>query len=668
MATNKLNPHTNSARLSDREVQEILDRSERSTLLRFSTAGSVDDGKSTLIGRLLHDSKNVYDDHIAALERKARNKGSLAIDLSLLTDGLRAEQEQGITIDVAYRYFSTPKRRFILADSPGHEQYTRNMATGASTADLTIILIDARKGVLIQTKRHSFIASLLGVPRLLVCVNKMDLVDYKQQVFDQITADYTEFAAKLGIKEIKFVPVSALSGDCIVKPSENMPWYSGETVLEYLENVYVAGDRNRVDLRFPVQYVIRPDQSYRGYAGQIRSGRVAVGDEVLALPSNRRSKVKTIDYLDSDPAKCSLQEASAPLSVVLTLEDEIDISRGDMIVRAQNVPQIKRDFEAMLVWMSQEPMDLSRSYIVMHTSRETKGYVASVNYRVDVNTLHREPLNREGSRGLELNEIGRVGFSTKQPLFIDPYERNRATGNFIVVDEESFQTVAAGMIIDRRASALSEANDLGPVSGGGDSGEAERVLHREEGAITRSMREERAGHRAVTVWCTGLSGSGKSTLAKSLEGRLFADGRLVYRLDGDNLRFGLNRNLGFSEEERLENIRRAAEVAKLFNDAGVTVICSFISPLKRDRECAREIIGAASFIEVYLSTALGECERRDPHGLYARARSGEISRFTGISSPYEAPDAANLVLDTTELGVEECVSRVLEVLGGGLGQ
>jgi bifunctional enzyme CysN/CysC len=667
MANGKLDPHLDIGQLSEQEVQEILERSERTTLLRFSTAGSVDDGKSTLIGRLLHDSKNVYDDHIAALERKARNRGSLAIDLSLLTDGLRAEQEQGITIDVAYRYFSTPKRRFILADSPGHEQYTRNMATGASTADLTIILIDARKGVLIQTKRHSFIAALLGVPRLLVCVNKMDLVDYKQQVFDQITADYTEFAAKLGIKEIKFIPVSALSGDCIVKPSENMSWYSGETVLEYLENVYVAGDRNRVDLRFPVQYVIRPDQSYRGYAGQIRSGRIAVGDEVLALPSNRRSKVKTIDYLDSDPGRCSLQEASAPLSVVLTLEDEIDISRGDMIVRLQNVPQIKREFEAMLVWMSHEPMDLSRSYIVMHTSRETKGYITAVNYRVNVSTLHREPLNRDGGRGLELNEIGRVAISVKQPLFIDPYERNRATGNFIVVDEESFQTVAAGMVIERRASVASGVND--PTKGEqviDKEGGVQQVLHREDGAITRSMREERVGHRALTVWCTGLSGSGKSTLAKSLEGRLFAEGRPVYRLDGDNLRFGLNRNLGFSETDRRENIRRAAEVAKLFNDAGVTVICSFISPLRGDRECAREIIGEGSFIEVYLSTRLAECERRDPHGLYLRARSGEIAQFTGISSPYEPPDAPTLVLDTEVLGVEECVRRVISVLGGGV--
>ena len=636
--------------LTDSQVREILAKSERTTMLRFSTAGSVDDGKSTLIGRLLSDSKNVYDDHIAALEKKAKNKGEDQIDLALLTDGLRAEQEQGITIDVAYRYFSTPKRRFILADTPGHEQYTRNMATGASTADLTIILIDARKGVLTQTKRHSFIASLLGVPRLLVCVNKMDLVEYKQEVFEEIRADYSGFSAKLGIKEIKFIPVSALKGDFIVAPSQNMPWYSGETVMQHLENVYIGADRNQIDFRFPVQYVIRPDQNYRGYAGQIRSGSISVGEDIVVLPSLRRSKVRSIDYMDADPTKRSIESAAAPLSVSITLDDEIDISRGDMIVRSHNIPQVRKEFEAMLVWMSEKPMDRARSYIIMHTSRQTKSYVTAVNYRVNVNSLHRE----EG-RALELNEIGRVSIATKQPLFIDPYEKNRSTGNFILVDVDSFQTVAGGMIIDRQPREIAGV--------GGNKSPRSADIHREDGSITRGARESRFGHRAVTVWCTGLSGSGKSTLAKALEARMFNDSRPVYRLDGDNLRFGINHDLGFSKEDRRENVRRAAEVAKLFNDAGVSVICSLISPMRGDRERAREIVGSESFVEVYLSAPISECEKRDPHGLYRKARAGEISEFTGVSAPYEAPESPDLELDTSKLSVDECVESLLNKLG-----
>lgn len=634
--------------VSDEEVREILAQSERNTLLRFSTAGSVDDGKSTLIGRLLHDSKNVYDDHIDALEKKAKSKGSEAIDLSLLTDGLRAEQEQGITIDVAYRYFSTPKRRFILADTPGHEQYTRNMATGASTADLTIILIDARKGVLTQTKRHSFIASLLGVPRLLVAVNKMDLVGYDQKVFDSIREEYTTFVSKLGIREVTFIPVSALQGDCVVRPGNNMPWYSGGTIMDYLENVYVAGDRNQVDFRFPVQYVIRPDQNYRGYAGQIRSGHIHVGDEVVVLPSLRRSTVRSIDYMDSDPSKRSLTVATAPQSVVLTLKDEIDISRGDMLVRAHNVPHTVREFEAMMVWMSEAPMDCSRSYIVMHTSRQTKAFIHSISYRVNVNTL-----SREEGKPLALNEIGRVALTTKAPLFVDSYDKNRATGNFIVIDEESFQTVAGGMIIDRQPPGSSyqpgESNAVTPRS---------EFIHREDGEINRQRRELSFGSKAVTVWCTGLSGSGKSTLAKALEAKLFSEGRPVYRLDGDNIRFGLNSNLGFSIEDRRENIRRVAEVAKLFNDAGISVICSLISPMQIDRQRAREIIGDMSFIEVYVNTPLKECEKRDPHGLYRKARSGEIAEFTGISAPYESPENPEVELDTTTHSIGVCVDLV----------
>ena len=638
------------ARISDEEVRAILAKGEKTSLLRFSTAGSVDDGKSTLIGRLLHDSKNVYEDHISALEKKAQSKGSVGIDLAHLTDGLKAEQEQGITIDVAYRYFSTPKRRFILADTPGHEQYTRNMATGASTADLTIILIDARKGILTQTKRHSFIASLLGVPRLLVAVNKMDLVDYSQEVFESIKQEYTTFAAKLGVREIKFIPVSALKGDCIVERGDSMSWYSGETILEYLENVYVAGDGNSVDFRFPVQYVLRPDQNYRGYAGQIRSGHIQVGEEVMVLPSQRRSKIKSIDYLDVDPDKCSLESASAPQSVALSLEDEIDISRGDMLVRSHNVPHVRQEFEAMLVWMSETPMDCSRSYIVMHTSRETKSYINEVSYRIDVNSL-----SREEGQPLSLNEIGRVSITTRTPLFVDPYGKNRSTGNFIVIDEETFHTVAGGMIIDRQPQEVfHQASDEGTAQS-----PRSQFIHREDSVIDRTAREEAFGHKAVTVWCTGLSGSGKSTIAKALEDKLFQDKRPVYRLDGDNLRFGLNNNLGFSKDDRRENIRRAAEVAKLFNDAGITVICSLISPMAIDRARAKEIIGADSFIEVFLSTPLAECEKRDPHGLYRKARAGEIEGFTGISSPYEAPESADIEIDTSVCSVEVAVELLV---------
>jgi bifunctional enzyme CysN/CysC len=584
------------------------------------------------------------------LKKKHRVRGSVGIDLAHLTDGLKAEQEQGITIDVAYRYFSTPKRRFILADTPGHEQYTRNMATGASTADLTIILIDARKGILTQTKRHSFIASLLGVPRLLVAVNKMDLVDYSQEVFESIKQEYTTFAAKLGVREIKFIPVSALKGDCIVERGDSMSWYSGETILEYLENVYVAGDGNSVDFRFPVQYVLRPDQNYRGYAGQIRSGHIQVGEEVMVLPSQRRSKIKSIDYLDVDPDKCSLESASAPQSVALSLEDEIDISRGDMLVRSHNVPHVRQEFEAMLVWMSETPMDCSRSYIVMHTSRETKSYINEVSYRIDVNSL-----SREEGQPLSLNEIGRVSITTRTPLFVDPYGKNRSTGNFIVIDEETFHTVAGGMIIDRQPQEVfHQASDEGTAQS-----PRSQFIHREDSVIDRTAREEAFGHKAVTVWCTGLSGSGKSTIAKALEDKLFQDKRPVYRLDGDNLRFGLNNNLGFSKDDRRENIRRAAEVAKLFNDAGITVICSLISPMAIDRARAKEIIGADSFIEVFLSTPLAECEKRDPHGLYRKARAGEIEGFTGISSPYEAPESADIEIDTSVCSVEVAVELLV---------
>lgn len=641
------------------DIQTFLAQSAKSSLLRFSTAGSVDDGKSTLIGRLLHDSKNILEDHLHSLKKGAPSKeAGEPFNLALVTDGLRAEREQGITIDVAYRYFSTAKRRFILADSPGHEQYTRNMATGASTADLTIVLVDARKGVITQTKRHSFIASLLGVPRLLLAVNKMDLVDYSEKVFNLIKNEYSEFAAKLGVRDLRFIPVSALQGENIVHPGANMPWYRGETIMDYLENVFVGADTNMVDFRFPVQYVIRPHQNYRGYAGQIRSGSIRVGEELMVLPSRRCSKVKSIDYLSPDPAKRSLQTAYAPMSVSLTLEDEIDISRGDMLVRPQNAPSAVNEFEAMVVWMGERPMDPKRSYIALHTTRQTRAYIDEVKYKVDVNTL-----SRHESNALHLNEIGRVSFRSKNPLFLDPYSKNRSTGNFIIVDEEDFLTVGAGMIIDRLPH---EGRAPAKLDASGEIKVKATNLHEEKGLISRQDREELSGHRAVTLWFTGLSGSGKSTIAKALEHNLFVSKRPVFRLDGDNLRTGLNKDLGFSAEDRKENIRRAACVAKLLNDAGVTVIASFISPFASDRAQAAEIIGADNFIEVYLETALEVCEKRDPHGLYQKAREGKIIEFTGISSPYEAPLNPAIKLDTSATDAESCAKLIVEYLSQSL--
>jgi bifunctional enzyme CysN/CysC len=638
--------------MSYTNVLEFLEESAKCTLLRFSTAGSVDDGKSTLIGRLLHDSKNIYEDQLESLKKRSQKRGALTtapIELALVTDGLKAEQEQGITIDVAYRYFSTPKRRFILADSPGHEQYTRNMATGASTADLTIILIDASKGVITQTRRHSFIASLMGVPRLLVAVNKMDLVDFSEEVFNQIKVDYISFAEKLGIRDVRFIPVSALNGDNVVKNSENMPWYHGESLIDYLENVYNQSDVNLVDFRFAVQYVINPSANYRGYAGQIASGVIRVGEEVLCLPSMKKSKIKSIELFSPTDQKHSLTEARAPQSVVMTLEDQIDVGRGHMLVRPGNPAKVEKTFDSMMVWMSEAPLDMGKQYIIKHTTNETKALITEIKYKVDINSLSRKP----GS-ALNLNEIGRLSLTTAAPLFVDTYRQNRNTGNFVLVDAQTFETVAAGMILDHSSHDLALLTEE-------DSSPKSQNLHAEIGNIQRSDREDKFGFAASTFWFTGLSGSGKSTVAKALEQRFFDGARPVYRLDGDNLRTGLNRDLDFSFEGRQENLRRVAEVAKLFNDAGISVICSFISPTLADREAAKNIIGAESFIEVHISTALEVCEQRDPHNLYKKARSGEIKNFTGISAPYEAPTRPDLSLDTGKLSVDDCVNLLLDL-------
>jgi len=619
-------------------LEQFLRQVQEADLLRFTTAGSVDDGKSTLIGRLLHDSKNIYEDHLASLAKDSRAAGREEIDFALLTDGLKAEREQGITIDVAYRHFATPKRRFIIADTPGHEQYTRNMVTGASTANLAIILIDARNGVLTQSKRHGFIASLLGIPHLVVAVNKMDLVDYSQAVYEEICEEYREFCAKLPGRDVTFIPMSALMGDNVVQRSARMPWYDGTPVLSHLENVHIASDQNLIDLRFPVQYVLRPNQSFRGYCGTVASGVVRVGDEVVALPSGNKTRVSRILAAGDD-----VDHAFPPQSVVVCLEDEIDLSRGDMIAHPANLPWTASDVEAMLIWMDTQPLKLGRQYVIKHTTRTIRGRINELKYRIDPNTLHRQQAD-----SLSLNEIGRIGMQLLRPVLCDEYARNRQTGSFVVIDPQTNFTVGAGMVIDR--SHRYEA---------ADTMVADRNLTRHVGQVSSEERERLFGHRPVTIWLTGLSGSGKSTLAYALEKRLTEEGHACFVLDGDNVRHGLNRDLGFSEDDRAENIRRVAEVAKLMNDSGLIVITSFISPFRADRAAAKEIIGADRFSEVFVDAPIEVCEQRDPKGLYAKARKGEIAEFTGISSPYEAPEEPSLVIETATMAGEQCTEALL---------
>ena len=615
-------------------------------LLRFTTAGSVDDGKSTLIGRLLYDSKAIFEDQMEAVERASRNRGDAYVDLALLTDGLRAEREQGITIDVAYRYFATPKRKFIIADTPGHIQYTRNMVTGASTAELAIILIDARKGVVTQSKRHGFIASLLEIPHILVAVNKMDLVDYDQETYRRIVAEYTEFAAKLSIQDLTFIPISALQGDNVVNKSLRMRWYDGPTLLHHLENVNIGASRNLVDFRFPVQMVLRPHQDFRGFAGQIASGSITPGEEIVALPSGRTSRVRAIHSYTQQ-----MQEAAEGDSVTITLEDEIDISRGDMIVRKHNLPQVSNQLECTLCWMNEEPMNPQGSYILLHGTRQVRAFVAELNYRIDVDTLHREQAHTLG-----LNEIGRVKLTTTQPLFFDPYKLNRATGSFILIDPYTNVTVAAGMIRSR-ARTLDEVVEAQP--------EARRKSANvvwEGTEITREMRERRNGHGAAVLWFTGLSGSGKSTVARRLERRLFERGCQTTYLDGDNVRHGLNGDLGFSPADRKENIRRVAEVARLAFDHGNLTLCTFISPYRADRDFARKLLPEGRFLEIYVRCDLEVLKRRDPKGLYAKALAGQIPEFTGISSPYEEPQQAEIVVETDVQSVDDIVDLILDEL------
>jgi len=628
------------------DIDAYLAEHERKELLRLLTCGSVDDGKSTLIGRLFYDSKMIYEDTLRALERDSAIHGTTGggFDPALFTDGLKAEREQGITIDVAYRYFSTAKRKFIIADTPGHEQYTRNMATGASTCDLAIILVDARNGVVTQTRRHSFIVTLLGIKHVLVAINKMDLVGFSEEVFEKIRADYKDFAARLDVSDLHFIPISALKGDNVVDPSPNMPWYRGSTLMNFLDTVYIGSDRNMEDFRFPVQYVNRPHLDFRGFCGTVASGIVRRGDEVMALPSRTTSRVKSIVTLDGE-----LEEAFCPQAVTLTLEDEIDISRGDMIVRPRNVPKLEQRFDAMLVWMAEQPLVTGKQYLFKQTTKMVTGTVDALRYRVDVNTLH-----RQDASSLRLNEIGRCAVTLTEPIAFDDYRRNRVTGAFIVIDRITNGTLGAGMILARATGDQRHDHwDDAPLA---------RTLHSQQSNVTVEERASRFGQTGVTILLTGLTGSGKSSIAYTLERRLFDAGQASVVLDGQNMRLGISRDLGFTAEDRSENLRRSAEVAKLMNDAGLISIGAFVAPSEEVRQRAAHVIGAERFLVVYLSAPVEVCRQRDQRGQYAKADNGEIASFPGVSSPYEPPPAPDLVLPTHELSVEQCADRILEML------
>ena len=630
--------------------------SDHSDLLRFTTAGSVDDGKSTLIGRLLLDTQNIHQDQLEAVARASRERGEPYMDLALFTDGLKAEREQRITIDVAHRYFATPRRKFIIADTPGHIQYTRNMVTGASTAELAIILIDAQRGVLTQSKRHGFIASLLRIPHIVVAVNKMDLVGYRSDVYDAIVAEYNAFAAKLSVPDLTYIPVSALQGDNVVHPSAHMPWYEGPSLLYHLEHVSAGSTRNLVDFRFPVQMALRPDHSFRGYMGQVASGTIQPGDEVLVLPSGQKSRVRSLVTFEGE-----LEEAAAGDAVTLTLEDELDVSRGDMIVRLRNVPQVATTLDCTLCWLGETPLDPHSDYLLQHTTRQVRARVEELTYRIDVDTLHREPAHT-----LTLNEIGRARLAVTQPIFFDAYQANRATGSFILVDLYTNNTVAAGMIRGPATEPVTPvAADV--VAADAVAAPTEQRLRSsnvmwEHTHIGRAQREERHGHKAAVLWFTGLSGAGKSTLAQALERRLFALGCQVIYLDGDNVRHGLNGDLGFAPEDRKENIRRVAEVAKLTFENGLLTLCAFISPYAAERQFARSLLPPGRFVEIYVKCDIDEAQRRDPKGLYARARRGEIRGFTGVDEPYEVPSHPELIVDTVQNSPEENVDQIVGYL------
>jgi len=600
-------------------------------LLRFITCGSVDDGKSTLIGRLLYESHMLLEDQIEALASDSRRLGTQGdeLDFALLVDGLAAEREQGITIDVAYRFFATERRKYIVADTPGHEQYTRNMVTGASTADLAIILIDARKGVLTQTRRHSYLVSLLGIRRIVLAINKMDLVDYSQQLYGEVEHAYREFAARIGLTDIVAIPVSALRGDNVIERGAGMPWYQGPTLLAHLETVPIPDQIDAQSFRMPVQWVNRPNQDFRGFAGLIVGGAVRPGDTLRVLPSGFTSRVARIVTADGD-----LPQAVAGQSVTLTMEEEIDISRGDLLAAAAAPAGVSDKFEATIVWMSDEPMLPGRPYLLKCGTRTVTAAVAQLRYKVNVNTL--EEL---AARQLELNEIGLVNLNLDQPLGFDPYTRNRDTGGFILIDRINNSTVGAGML----QAALRPAQNV----------------HWQALDVDRGNRSVLKNQKACVLWFTGLSGAGKSTIANLVEKKLFGMGRHTYLLDGDNIRHGLNRDLGFTDADRVENIRRVGEVARLMTDAGLIVLVSFISPFRSERQLARSLLGTGEFFEIYVDTPLAVAEARDPKGLYQKARAGKIRNFTGIDSPYEPPENPEIHIETGRVSAEQAAEQVI---------
>ena len=625
------------------DIQTFLAQNEEKELLRFSTAGSVDDGKSTLIGRLLADSKNIYEDHLASLKQLARKDE--APDLALLLDGLKAEREQGITIDVAYRYFSTPKRKFIIADTPGHEQYTRNMATGASGANLAIVLVDARNGVLTQTRRHAFITSLLGIQHLVVAVNKMDTVDYSEEVFAAIRQEFLDYAAKLNVSDIRLVPVSALLGDNVVEKSGRMPWYHGQTVLDILEDVQFLTDRNLVDLRFPVQYVIRPNQDERYYAGPVLSGVVRPGDEVLILPGQNRTRVKSVSSFDGDH-----EAAYPPMSISLQLEDEVDVSRGDMIVHPKNLPHVERRFEAMMVWMNEIPMDPSRHYLIKQTTQTARASIDHVDYRIDVDTLHKVNVPH-----LTLNEIGRVALTSNRPLYYDAYQANRLTGSFILVDYLSNNTVAAGMIIDRLPG------ERVPMDVDADS-EPRASTSPKYSLVNLDRRITRYGQKPCTIWITGLVGSGKSTVTYGLEKALYEEGYSVVVLDSSVVRSGLSRDLGFSAADQAENLRRVAECAAMLNESGLIVIASFVSPGEDTRRQVAERIGTDRYVEVFVDASIAWCRKHDTTGCYGMSDRGLLRNLAGVDYPYEKPRDPALTVSAETDPVDLSVTRIVELM------
>jgi bifunctional enzyme CysN/CysC len=620
--------------MDTRVAERAQEQAAPTDLLRFLTCGSVDDGKSTLIGRLLNDSKQIFEDQLSALAKDSKKHGTTGedIDFALLVDGLEAEREQGITIDVAYRFFATPRRSFIVADTPGHEQYTRNMATGASNAQLAIILIDARKGVLVQTKRHSYICSLLGVRHVIVAVNKIDLVDYKQEVFDRIVADYKAFAAQLGFTSIVPIPLSARFGDNVIAHSANTPWYHGATLLDHLETIDVQSDTLEKPFRFQVQWVNRPNLDFRGYAGTVASGRIHKGDAVVVAASGQVSRIEQIVTYDG-----SLESAEAGDAVTITLTDELDIARGDILVEPTARPEVSDQFAAHIIWMNDEQLMPGRSYLLRIGTKTVPATITTIKYKVDVNSWE-----HLAATTLGLNDIAFCNVSTGVPVAFDPYLENRKTGSFIVIDRFKNQTVGAGMV----AFGLRRGTNI----------------HRQHLLIGKAERAAPKHQQPAILWFTGLSGAGKSTVANIVEQGLNMAGYHTMLLDGDNVRHGLNRDLGFTEADRVENIRRAGEVAKLMVESGLIVLCSFISPFRADRQMVRSLVDDGEFIEIFVDAPLEDCIQRDPKGLYAKARAGKLKNFTGIDSPYEAPEAPEIHLRTMEQSPAQLAKNVLDEL------